>query len=209
MVSYLVVSHLSLSLNTYLNEAIFHNIFCSHHWSSLWPPLDTYNRVPQRPFSLCLSNREKQQWSLVVYSGFKDSRTFFLQVLSLKCYLSRTIVFYWNGYIGNTSFLGQIRSKKILPPLSSRMRAFALLGETWPMEISCLRVTDMTLKEALSVNIYTRSNSSKWIWTPSNPIWYREELQMHSNILLLCQKFWCNYLQNWQLISLNIINSCE
>ena len=103
----------------------------------------------------------------------------------------------------------QIRSKKILPPLSSRMRAFALLGETWPMEISCLRVTDMTLKEALSVNIYTRSNSSKWIWTPSNPIWYREELQMHSNILLLRQKFWCNYLQNWQLISLNIINSCE
>ena len=101
MVSYLVVSHLSLSLNTYLNEAIFHNIFCSHHWSSLWPPLDTYNRVPQRPFSLCLSNREKQQWSLVVYSGFKDSRTFFLQVLSLKCYLSRTIVFYWNGYSWN------------------------------------------------------------------------------------------------------------
>lgn len=141
--------------------------------------------------------------------GSKIHVLFFLQVLSLKCYLSRTIVFYWNGYIGNTSFLGQIRSKKILPPLSSRMRAFALLGETWPMKISCLRVTDMTLKEALSVNIYTRSNSSKWIWTPSNPIWYREELQMHSNILLLRQKFWCNYLQNWQLISLNIINSCE
>ena len=95
---------------------------------------------------------------------------FFLQVLSLKCYLSRTIVFYWNVYIGNTSFLGQIRSKKILPPLSSRMGAFAFLGETWPVEIFCLRVTDMTLEEALSVNIYTRSNSSKWIWTLSNPI---------------------------------------
>ena len=118
-------------------------------------------------------------------------------------------MFYWNVYIGNTRFLGQIRSKKILPLLSSRMEAFALLGETWPMEIFCLRVTDMTLKEALSVNIYTRSNSSKWIWTPSNPIWYREELQMHSNILLLCKKIWCNYLQNWQLISLNINNSCE
>lgn len=119
---------------------------------------------------------------------------FFLQVLSLKCYLSRTIVFYWNVYIGNTSFLGQIRSKKILPPLSSRMGAFALLGETWPVEIFCLRVTDMTLEEALSVNMYTRSNPSKWIWTLSNPIWYREELQMHSNILLLRQKFWYNYL---------------
>ena len=70
-------------------------------------------------------------------------------------------MFYWNVYIGNTRFLGQIRSKKILPLLSSRMEAFALLGETRPMEIFCIRVTDMTLKEALSVNIYTRSNSSK------------------------------------------------
>lgn len=145
---------------------------------------------------------------LLWFQRFTHFFSFFLQVLSLKCYLSRTIVFYWNVYIGNTSFLGQIRSKKILPPLSSRMGAFALLGETWPVEIFCLRVTDMTLEEALSVNMYTRSNPSKWIWTLSNPIWYREELQMHSNILLLRQKFWYNYLQNWQLISLNI-NSCE
>lgn len=94
ILSYWAVSDLSVVLNTYpsYQQVLFHNIFCSLHSSSLWPPLDTYSRVPQRTFSLCLSSREKQGRVWLTTLGSKIY-ILLLKVFPFKRYLSTTIMF--------------------------------------------------------------------------------------------------------------------